>query len=403
MRLPHSIPAKLWTRLRSAAALLTPTTRGLIILLAFWACFVHLLPSFTSTFVHARRPAPEHWSPAMQAAETPLSRWDARWYFTIATEGYSAAGPGQESTVRFYPLYPLLMAATSRVTGANPLWAGTIVSVLALLGTVLLLARRAQEESGDGRAYAVVQALLFFPSAFILATVYADSLALFGMLLSVELARRERWLGAGIAGAAVSLTRINGCLVLLPLLVLAARSWRGEHRWRPLPALLLTIAGASAFPAYLWLKFDDLLLYFHTRSPGWPQHPRFFGTYLWDVGKAVVTAISTGRVPRSVQTMSLPAFPVNVGVMLILFWALAQSLRKRKWEDVALMAGASLLAASIGSLDSLARYGLIYFPVFLRMGETFEDHPTVRSIAMPVLLGAQTVLVMLFSHWWFLL
>jgi Gpi18-like mannosyltransferase len=403
MHLARSFLPKLLSVTRSALARVSPVSRGLILFLAFWICFVHLLPAATSRMVRQHQPGPDHWSPEMRAVQTPLSRWDARWYFTIATKGYSKAGLYEESTVRFYPLYPVFMAATSWVTRTTPLWAGTIVSVLALLGTVLLLARRARENADDEAASAVTQALLFFPSAFILATVYSDSLALFGMVLSVTLARRGQWWGAGLAGAAVSMTRVNGCLVLLPLLVLAIEVWRKERRWRPLPGLLLTMAGAAAFPIYLGCKFGDPLLYLHTRSSGWPQHPRFFLFYLWDVAQAVGTALAGGIVPRNVQTMPMVAFPVNIAVMLVLFWTLAESLRKRRWDDVALMTGGCLFAASVGSLDSLARHGLIYFPIYLRLGETFMAHRTLRSMAMPVFLATQTVLIMLFSHWWFVL
>ena len=399
MSLVSVIPAKLWTTIRSVLGKVAPATRGLILLWVLWVCFIHLLPVAAARVVRPHLPGPTNWSPQMRAVETPLSRWDSRWYFTIATHGYSYAGPDRESPVRFYPLYPMLMAAAAWTTPLTVMWAGTLVSALALLGTMLLLAHRAREEAGSEAAVTVVQALLFFPSAFILATVYSDGLALFCMLLAVTLARRGRWWGAGLAGAAVALTRSNGFLVLLPLFVLALGMWRSERRWRPLPALLLAVAGAAAFPLYLGLKYGDPLLYLHFHSPGWAQHPRFFPLFLWDVVKAVGTVVTGGGLPRSVQTMSTVVFPLNIGVLVLLAWALVASLRQRKWDDAALLGGGLLLASSAGNLDGAIRYCLLYFPVFLRMGERFAARPILRSIATPVLLAAQTVVVLLFSQW----
>ena len=403
MPLARDALSRLSTLARAAAARLRTPVGGLVLLFAFWICLVHLLPVVTSGSQLLRGPAPEQWSPQMRAIQTPLSRWDARWYFTIASHGYDYAGPNRESTIRFYPLYPMAMAATSWLTRASLMWAGTLVSAAALLGTLLLLARRTREESGDETAAATAECLLCFPSAFILATVYAEGLTLFAMVLAVTLARRQRWWGAGLAGAAAGMTRVNGWLVILPLLVLAANAWRAGRRWRPLGALGLVLLGACAFPIYLWWKFGDPLLYLHTRPPNWMQHPRFFLCFLWDVAKAAVTALAGGQIPRSVQGMPPFAFPVNVGVLVLMFWALVASVRKRRWDDSAFMAGACLFATSVGNLDSTARHGLICFPIFLRLGEAAAANRTVRQVLLLGFVALQTVLLLRYTHWNFVL
>jgi hypothetical protein len=199
------------------------------------------------------------------------------------------------------------------------------------------------------------------------------------------------------------LSRLNGCLVLLPLLVLALGHWRTEHRWRPLPALLLGLAGSLAYPAYLWFRFGDPLLYFHTRSQNWMQEPQFFAPFLWDVACAIGSALTGGQIPRSVHAMPAVVFPLNVAALLVMFWALGASLRKRRWDEAALMGGGCLLAISVGNLESLARHALLYFPIYLRLGETFLVHRTARSILTLVLVTTQVALVMLFANWWFVL
>lgn len=38
-----------------------------------------------------------------------FSHWDGKWYVEIATLGYRYADDGQQNSVAFYPLFPLLM------------------------------------------------------------------------------------------------------------------------------------------------------------------------------------------------------------------------------------------------------------------------------------------------------
>jgi hypothetical protein len=199
------------------------------------------------------------------------------------------------------------------------------------------------------------------------------------------------------------MSRVNGVLVVLPLLVVGISAWRVDRRWRPFLACLLALLGAAVFPVYLWWKFGDPLLYFHTRPPAWTQHPRFFVLYLWDIAKAVGSMITTGTVPKSVQSMTSRVFPVNVGVLVLMFWTLVASVRKRKWEDAAFMAGACLFAASTGNLDSLARHSLIYFPIYLRLGEIAAAHRTFRLGMSLVFLSTQAVLLTMFVRWVFVL
>jgi len=381
----------------------SPAVLSLIAIGLFWLCFVHIVPSMSSGQLVNKKALAYGWTPQMAAEQTPLTRWDARWYHAIASNGYFTAGPDKEGSVRFYPLFPVLMAATQWLTRVSLFWSGTLVSALALLGTLVLLAKRAREETSEEAGLATAEALLFFPSAFILASAYSESVCLFATVLAVVLARRGQWLGAGLAGAAAAMGRVNGVLVLLPLLVLAITAWRADRRWKPAFALAIATLGAAAFPAYLWWKFGDPLLYFHTRPPWWAQHPSFFVLFLWDIAKAVLSIITTGTVPAAVQTMPAKVFPVNLGVLVLMVWALVASVRKRKWDDASFMAGACLFATSVGNLDSLARHSLIYFPMYLRLGETAAAHRTFRLGMSLVFLSTQAVLLTLFVRWVFVL
>src|SRR6202011_4470518 len=66
-------------------------------------------------------------------------RWDARWYETIALHGYSFTERAQ-SSVAFFPLYPLLMRAFAWL-GVEPLLAGIFITLASGLVAACLFFR----------------------------------------------------------------------------------------------------------------------------------------------------------------------------------------------------------------------------------------------------------------------
>ena len=66
---------------------------------------------------------------------TAFERQDALWFLRIATTGYV---PGDGSAA-FFPLYPLVVRATSWAVGGRPLLAATLVSNVAFFGSLLVL------------------------------------------------------------------------------------------------------------------------------------------------------------------------------------------------------------------------------------------------------------------------
>src|SRR5215813_6126646 len=66
-------------------------------------------------------------------------RWDSRWYQRIATEGYSYS-PIDQSSVAFFPLYPLLIRAVS-LLGIDPFIAGILITAVSGFLAVCLFQR----------------------------------------------------------------------------------------------------------------------------------------------------------------------------------------------------------------------------------------------------------------------
>jgi len=178
---------------------------------------------------------------------------------------------------------------------------------------------------------------------------------------------------------------------------------RQQRSWQPIVPLLFGGLGVGVFPAFLWWKFGDPLLYFHIHADGWSQTPSPFYSFLKHLFLGAISYVVDHKVPLSVDPMGANLFPINFGVFLAMLWALRASILKKRWEDVALMAGACFVAASAGNLLSISRIALIYYPISLRLGEAMKESPALRFAVVFVFLPVQALLLALFARWVFVI
>ncbi len=82
------------------------------------------MPSGLASAIRARVSMPFE---AVRFAET-FAAWDSGWYWTIARHGYRYNAGGQ-SSIAFFPLYPLLMRGLARPFGGTDraVWVAGIV------------------------------------------------------------------------------------------------------------------------------------------------------------------------------------------------------------------------------------------------------------------------------------
>jgi hypothetical protein len=198
--------------------------------------------------------APDPAGPAgsmLSASDRPvlasLTSWDAVYYLDIARDGYRA-GPvnGPYPDTVFLPLYPAVVGAAGNLLGGDLPLTGVLVANaagLAALFVVYALARRRLDASGALLATTLVAVQ---PGAVAFGMAYSDSLFLLlavGSLLAAERGSRPL---AGVLGALAALTRLQGVLLLVPLLVLFAaadgRKRRPSWFWALGP--VLGLAGA---------------------------------------------------------------------------------------------------------------------------------------------------------------
>ena len=149
------------------------------------------------------------------------SRWDTGFYVSIAEEGYRYEGVELPS-VAFFPLLPILMRLLTPLVG-DAVVAGILISNLALLAATIVLYRAVLDEWNAAAAERSIWYLSVFPASLFGSAIYTESLFLLTAIGAFFLARRGRWLGAGLVGVAAALTRLHGVLVAV---LLAGEWWR---------------------------------------------------------------------------------------------------------------------------------------------------------------------------------
>ena len=180
-------------------------------------------------------------------AELALGVWqrfDTLWYLKIATHGYSL----EDGSTVYFPLYPLLIRAGGKILLGNHLLAALVISNLAYIGLLFYLYRLTTLLLGEETARRTVVYLAIFPTAFFFLVGYTESLFLLFTLAAFWYAHRKRWWLAGVLGFLASLTRLQGLVLILPLLYFYLER---ERQVRPaLLAFLLIPLGSASFTLY---------------------------------------------------------------------------------------------------------------------------------------------------------
>ena len=290
---------------------------------------------------------------------SPLARWDAVWYLSIAWNGYGATGI--ESA--FFPLYPLLVW----VVGGGPLASpGTLlvaaygVSLGAFAGALHLLHRLAEIELGRPAARATLLLLAFFPASLWFGAPYSESLFLLLSVGAFYAARTDRLAVAGACAGLASATRSAGIVLVLPLLMMSG--WRRQSWW-----LALGPAGLAAYSAYLGLAHGDALAWLDIQQAWFREFAGPFGG-VWDalvVGWRsfgdLGAAGATGELARR-NVVDLP-FLAFALVGLVGVWMRLP----RPYGVYVLCALALPLSFPVAQepLMSLPRFVSVLFPVFM--------------------------------------
>jgi hypothetical protein len=342
-------------------------------------------------------PVSTHLGALGNALVGPATRFDAAYYLSIASHGYT-----RNSVLPvFFPLYPLLIHVFSYVTGSDAI-AGVAISWASFGIALVLLHRLTELELGKRAADATVLLLAFTPLSFFFTAVYTESLFLLFSVGTIYAARQERWALAGILGALATLTRVTGILLVVPILIMHLPSRRrlGRHLgWVLLmPAALVGYLAFLAARGFSWrAPFQD--------EAHWDRHTTGpIAGIEWAARLAIKSAgaIVRGAQPVYDPTRFGPLSPDGNAVFLLLVLVIAgvvlvSCLRRLPLEYGAYAAMALLMCVSSPvagqPLVSLDRYVLTIFPLWMAAGAWIAKRRLTRPAVVvgAILLAFYTV------------
>ncbi len=308
-----------------------------------------------------------------------LLGWDAGWYEAVARHGYAGAG---HSSLRFFPLVPLLARAVSSVPGVGVGVALVVVANLSAFVAVALLAVLARRETGDAAlARRAAWLMCLAPAAFTQVMGYAEGTFLALSVGTMVALRARAWWWAAALGVAAGATRPLGVLLVVPAAVEGLRGLRSAppaRRAGRLAAVAGPAVGLAAFLGWVGWRYGDFLAPLKVQQQG-------------TLRGAVADPLRT-----LAHDASLLVHGQHLGSALHLLWVmLALALwvvTVLRWPAAySAYAGVVLAVVLTGSnLDGFERYALSAFPLVLA-GATLTSGPkverTVLTLAAAGLLG----------------
>ncbi len=236
--------------------------------------------------------------------------WDAGWYAQVAEHGYTnVPQPGTQSRdTAFGPLYPLLVRGAGKLLG-DVYTGGFVVSNVCFIAAAGLLYRLVESRWGADVAQRSLVLLCVFPFSYVYTAMYTESPFILCALGAFWFGERRKWLPASIFAGAAWSTRQAGAASAATLIVMYLHdaNWNIRNiRWNA-ASLLLSFAGIGSYIVYLWIRFDEPLMFYKSQQAAiWSDIHTFAAAKnvlsLWT--HSSYNLIASGNVPL-IQTMHL--------------------------------------------------------------------------------------------------
>ncbi len=306
-----------------------------------------------------------------------LANWDGKWYRQVTNQGYPPYVSYAQTTLGFFPLFPLTIWPVEHVIAVfipgAPLWwsatiAGALISAVGGLVATILVHRLA--EGWWDRATARRATILFvlFPGAIVFSMVYSEGLLLPLAAGCIYALQRRRWLLAGLlAGLGTAVQPVG--LVLAPVCLISAalevhrRGWRTRAAWRSLVAPLLSVTGAAGFMVFLWLWTGNPFANYIAQHHGWSEKSSPLS--LVHLATKLAGQISFAHFNQPTINLNLPLGLIGAVVLLIMLALLWRSRRQVSIEAIVWSLGISVLALTSSNVPPNPRMLLTAFPALI--------------------------------------
>jgi hypothetical protein len=327
------------------------------------------------------------------------NRWDAVWYISIATDGYTYA-PHAQTSVVFYPVLPLLLLILHYPLSFLPfnsyLLVGMLIAWVSFLAACCVLYQMTLERFGQPTAYGAVLLLSTFPFSLFYGAAYTESLFLLLALLAFYAIDRQNWRLAATMALIAGATRPTGVFVGVCVIAAYALDWyKTKHALRRDVAwLALVPVGTLAYLVYNYYHWGDFLAPMHVSDAAWRR-----GSLRWD---ALAQGIYLLTHPDA-WLNGAEYKPLLFGlysVLALLFLISLPFIWRKLGPIYALYAALAILVPIVTDdvMVSVGRYLSIVFPTFIVLASALRERPAPRdalAIGGAIFLSLFTIMFVL--------
>jgi hypothetical protein len=319
-----------------------------------------------------------------------LANWDGLWYRTLANHGYPDYVSYAQTTLGFFPVFPLTIWAVEQplllVTSHDAIWcatvAGALISAAGGLVATIMVHRLAEGWWNREAARRATILFIVFPGSVVFSMVYSEGLLLplaAGCIYALE---RRRWVLAGIlAGVATAVQPVGLALVpvclLSALLELRRRGWSLRAARRSFLAPLLSLSGLAAFMAFLWAWTGNPLATYLAQHHGWSETTTPLS--MWNLAVKLSHEVSFSHFNE--PTINLNLVIGLIGGVVLLTWLVLVWFARHEISPEAILwtLAIAFLAFTSSNVPPLPRMLIAAFPALMAVGRYAEGR-TFRAL-----------------------
>lgn len=325
-------------------------------------------------------------------------RWDANGYLSIAENGYGAwIENDMYICLVFYPLFPWIIRAVSRILG-NYILSGLIVSAVCFAISCVFLDKLMNLEYSKDEAENAVLGMTVFPFAFFFGTIMTESLFMAISTAFFYYLRKHNWTAVMFLGFLACMTKNQGILLTLPVLleILYSNHFCSLVRCREWGKIIKDVVwpGIKCVPmiggmgVYLWINYviaGDPFIFLEYQKKNWNNSL----LSIWDTMKYIMDYAFHNWHTSSGICIWIPEMLLFFVYLFAIIYGIR---RKTRPSYMIYLIVWFFLTYSSSWLISGGRYTLSAMPLFMLEGKLLSDHSRLK---MPI-YGVSFALMIIF-------
>ena len=310
-----------------------------------------------------------------------LAQWDGLWYRALANHGYPDHVLHVQSTLGFFPLYPMVVwlgshafvVPIARWEILSTTVAGVIVSGLGGLLAAVLVGRLAETWWGEQAARRAVLLFCLFPGSVVFSMVYAEGIMIplaAGCLLALQ---KKRWLLAGALAGLATATEPQALALVLACAVSAALEVRRTRAWRALVAPALSVVGVGAFATFLWIWTGSPFASMIAQRDGWSERTDVFA--LVHLTRQLTDQLAQPHFNHPTIDLNLVVGLGGAILLLVMLVLVARNRREMSLEAIVYTLGIAWLGMTSEYVPPMPRLLITAFPAVIVVARYVRGRP----------------------------